>query len=233
MAELTTSPTPPRANTTESMHHPALDFARWQRIAATLTTDITHCRDELVRIIQQEKRIDQFWARSLIRSFLAYVESSVYEMRLVVSDAAEGGRIKLSPAERSLINEETYELGENGKPQIRTRYLKIERNFRFTTELFAQVFEVTADIDYAGTGWPAFLSAIKIRHRITHPRDPESIDLSFLEAETVVTAFRWYLDATDSLLNRSIAALQAKNIQMQAALSALTHARTPELPPRG
>jgi hypothetical protein len=214
------------------MNYPSLDFGRWQRIATVLISDITHCRDELARIAQQEKRIDQFWARGLIRSFLAYIESSVYEMRLVVRDADDARRIKLSAAERSLINEETYELTESGKPQIRTRYLKIERNFRFTTELFAQVFEVTSDIDYSGSGWSAFLDAIKIRNRITHPRDPESINLSLEEVETIVNAFRWYLDSTDSLLNRSNAKLQSQNTEMQAALAALRSVSTPPLPPR-
>ncbi len=204
-----------------------LNFDRWLQIAQVLVTDVVLCRDEFSRTSMESGRVNQFWARAFVRAFFAYVESSVFEMRLVVRDAADGGRITLTVAERSLIDEESYEIAANGKPEARTKFLKLERNFRFTSELFGRAFAIETGIEYGDGGWESFLGSLKIRHRITHPRDLAAIDLTLPEVQTVVSAFAWYIASTDRLLARCTAAMQAETARLLQGTS------TAPLPPPG
>ncbi len=187
---------------------PPLNFIRWKCIAETLVADVVVCRDNLSRSSLANNKIDQFWARAFVRAFFAYVESSIYEMRLVVRAAADSGRVTLNVAERSLIDEESYELRENGKPEARPKFLKVERNLRFTLDLFQRVFGIVANVDFGGDGWLSFLTAVKIRHRITHPRDPNAIDLTLDEVATLVSAFGWYIQSTDKVLTKAVEAVR-------------------------
>jgi len=175
---------------------------RWSDIFAIAGADTRRCTKAVVAAAQGDdgaRRLDQFWARATVRAFFATVEALTFEMRLALRSARDAKLVNLTPAEYSLISEHAADLDDGGRPQERPRFLTVDRNFRFSYRLFAALFDSDVHLDVSGDGWRKFLSAVKVRNRITHPKAPLDLDLTAGETTELMEAITWYSEAMSSL----------------------------------
>jgi len=130
------------------------------------------------------------------------VEALTFEMRLALRSARDAKLVNLTPAEYALISEHAVDLDDGGRPEERPRFLRADRNFRFSYRLFAALFDTDVRLDVSGDGWRKFLAAVKVRNRITHPKAPLDLDLTSAETTELMEAITWYSEMMSSLFNR-------------------------------
>ena len=179
-----------------------LSVARIRRVMDILGADTERCMDELTRIADQEDRLDQFWARTLTRALISWIEATTHEMKLVVQAAADAGFIDLSSGERRVLEEQSYELNDRAIPSPRPKYVPVDKLTRFVFHLFGRVYGIDVTLPVGENGWRQLLLAIRIRHRITHPKEPSNLEISTGEVTVVTEAFRWYFTRLAELLQR-------------------------------
>ena len=159
----------------------------------TLTQDIITARETM------KSDDSQYAKRVYVRTAFALIEGMTHLTKVLTIEVAKLRNVELSPAELSLLKEESYEL-RRGKAKISTKYLKLADNFRFAFSCFSKVLGSNFKLDVEGQGWECFRKAIEIRHRITHPKVDEDLDISDAELQIVEKAMDWYRVSSRKLL---------------------------------
>jgi hypothetical protein len=169
--------------------------------------------DPLLALLQDTKTAEelvsqtptQFAKRAYIRSSFAYIEGTVWILKQACVGSAESAdRPIFSPAEFALLNDESYDLKNNGETSVQTKFLRLPDNVKFTDKAIAKFFGSKAQIDGSSEGWGKFLKAIKIRNRITHPKSIHDYEVTDKEIDICLNATHWFND----VVNEQISAIQ-------------------------
>lgn len=64
---------------------------------------------------------------------------------------------------------------KNGK----AKKIGIEENIKATFKMFAEIFDINHQLNTSDESWQKFISALKIRHRLMHPKSPSEFHISF------------------------------------------------------
>jgi hypothetical protein len=153
-----------------------------------------------------KNRYDQQTAKRLYaRMFISYVESVLFKIK---SEALEADTGKFSHAELALLAEKSYDLSDKGEPIERTYFGKIERNLKFAFRAYAKAFVLNYEPDYSSDRWQAFQQVVKIRNRITHPKNSDSMIINDEENKAISKAHDWFLETYHNLLGKLIKKLE-------------------------
>lgn len=174
-----------------------------------------HDLDEILKVLGQDfidvtnklfQDASNFWLRIYIRAFFALVEGATYSLKQIAIQANDLQPC-LTDAELSLLKEITCELNENGEVKLRSRYLEILSNIRFTFKAIKKVFKMEFEINFIDNGWQNFRDSLKIRHQITHPKNAHDLLVSELDngqgkkVVIIADASRWYMLQISMLIN--------------------------------
>jgi len=152
---------------------------------------------------QQKDKVEQgnydynellFWYRTLIRTFFAQVEGTIYIMRQNVVWAYERGEFKLSPAELSLLKEETYEFKDN-KIKIREKYNTFYDNFSLAFKYFSKFFNPSFESNKSDQGRQMFRRLLDGRNSISHPKNFEDTVIPSEIIGSIDIPIRWFLES--------------------------------------
>jgi hypothetical protein len=128
--------------------------------------------------------------RALVRSVFAFVESMLFALK---QEALKQSAI-FSSAELALLREECYDLGDDGEARIRPTRLTLKGNLKFTFSSFAKAWRTINRLNLGGAGWQDFGSAMRIRHRLMHPKCIADLHVSDEEIRAVNHAFVWFIE---------------------------------------
>jgi hypothetical protein len=149
-----------------------------------------------------------FWRRTLVRSLFACIEGMSYRMKYVALIMARNHSVRLSPAERALMKEESYDLNDKGEAAISKSKLRTADNLLFSLKIAARACKTPFEIDKGGEGWGSFKDALKIRDRITHPKNSQDLLISDEELNIVWKTINWYVDSMTHVLVISAKSLE-------------------------
>lgn len=110
---------------------------------------------------QMDTNDDSYCRRNHIRAVFAMIEGTVYLLKQLALKGDSSA--KLTMAERILIEEETFDLNENGTLKRRQKHVKLTTNVKFTQRCLEKVFGCTFNLNATPSGWDEFNAAIKIR----------------------------------------------------------------------
>lgn len=134
----------------------------------------------------------QFWRRTLVRAVFGFVEGIIYAIKQgAYDDGTETGHT-FTAAERAMIQEESYDINDNGLAITRNAKITLKRNLDFSFHIYAKVHSVSYKLDKGGRGWQSFQAALKIRDRLMHPKIEDDYTVSAEEREIVVQAATWF-----------------------------------------
>ena len=178
---------------------------RYVTMSKALMRDAQRCAEGLEGF--RTSSVEQFWARTFVRSFFALVEACTHELKVIVCEAASKGAIELSDAERSALSDESYDVDAKGRVVARPRFIPIERKIRLVHSMLHRLFGPELALPASDHRYAAFKTAITIRNRITHPKSVEETAITNSEIETILLAAAWYGDVQQSLIQRWSAVL--------------------------
>jgi hypothetical protein len=145
--------------------------------------------DSNTALVAARERGEHRFRRSFVRAAFAYFDGVTYAMKQLALVDGEAG---FSAAEKSLLAEKTFELDDKGRAFERQTKLRTLPNLRFAFSSLSRALDRKVDVDFACPGWVAMHEALRIRHRVTHPKSVKSIELSEADVQTVNIAGEWF-----------------------------------------
>jgi hypothetical protein len=132
--------------------------------------------------------------RAYVRTMLCFVEGMTHAFKEFLLAASDAKRIQLSDAERHVLREIQFQLDGKYRAKAVTRPLRAKDDVRFTLTLLGRCADAPFQPSFGDEGWQAFLDAISIRNRVTHPRSREDLLLTESDLDRVDKAVKWFED---------------------------------------
>lgn len=149
-----------------------------------------------------------FWFRTLVRSFFAQVEASMYMLKQTSIISGEAYQYPFTEKDHNNINERITKV-KKGKTSSHFVRLSLKENIRFSFGIFTKVHGINFDVEADKDGWDAFLKAIDIRNRLMHPRSLSDI-YPLDRVDDVVLASQWFKSQLDTVMRQSHAVVESK-----------------------
>src|SRR5208337_337773 len=156
--------------------------------------------------------------RAFIKNYYSFLEGLLYYMRQEVIKKAMSAPGTLSVAEMAVLKEETYYVSGKGKVQTQEKHLSFEQSFRISFHYFFKHVD-SVRVDYGNGGWRALLEGLKIRNRITHPKQASQLTITEEELERVKIGKNWCDNQWRLLVQEHRTQMQrrSEDLQRQAA----------------
>lgn len=159
------------------------------RLGKIVTQDVEECKGEMKANDTQRHR------RAYVRAAISSIEAFTWLLKSQVISHRNAGNLKFareySIGEIAMLNEETYELQNKTTVIAKLKMIPVADNFVFAVTMFAGVYDSEFKLDIGVKGWEHLKAAIGIRHRITHPKDPDAMTITDDELLVVDQGTSW------------------------------------------
>jgi len=152
--------------------------------------------------------------RAFVRNYYSFLEGLLYFMRQEVIKKAMSTPGTLSVAEMAVLKEETYSVAGKGKVLTQEKYLTFEQSFRISFHYYFKDVD-SVQVEYGNGGWEALLEGLKIRNRITHPKQGSQMNITDEELERVKTGKKWCDSQLKLLCEEQRRLLQRQSQELQ------------------
>jgi hypothetical protein len=148
--------------------------------------------------------------RAAVRAVFALIEGVVHRMKHLAYETHVYEDAQLPRADVALLLEESYELNEKGAVIIKQNFLQIEKNIKFAFAAVARAYGITYQLNVGGIGWDSFKKTLKVRNRLTHPKNAQELIVSDEEIEDMKRTYAWFLNSFKGLLDEVAASLNSR-----------------------
>lgn len=146
--------------------------------------------------------------RAAVRAVFALIEGVVHRMKHLAYETHAYEGVELPRAEVALLLEESYDLNEKGAVVIKQNFLQIEKNIKFAFAAVARAYGITHQLNVGGIGWDSFKKTLKVRNRLTHPKNAQELAVSDEEIKDMKETYKWFLTSAKELLDEVAASLE-------------------------
>jgi len=153
---------------------------------------------ELSKTMDSELYPEFFIKRTVVRSYFALLEGTIYQLKRVALDGNKQVNI-LDVFEVNILNEKTGYLTDKGVCKVKPHKAMLIPSILFTIQSLVKVFKLDYKI-IKDSNFKSFEKAIKIRDRITHPKDQKSIQLSDEDVMLIGHANIWFTKTISEVL---------------------------------
>ena len=161
---------------------------------------LTRLRERLVTPSLAFSELDQQAVRRLyVRMFITLIEGTVATFRSQVL----GKTKNLDHAELAVLREVTYDVNEKGMPIERPLHPPLLNSIRFAFRMLAKTYGLRYQPDYSEKGWSDLQEVIRLRNRLTHPKNVEHMQVTVEEMEKVDSAEIWFVRSHRRFLEES------------------------------
>jgi hypothetical protein len=191
---------------------------RWESLVAMieeLSKDVDRAYEVMLTTREQPDR------RNFVRAAVVTIEATTFVMKHQCLARNERDPGLYTFEEVSVLREEAYSIDRRGQVITQTKFVPTDANFRFALNLFMRPSDKNFRLDASGEGWDAFKKALQIRHRITHPKCFESLQIENEEVQTVIDAYAWFCRVLADALNNSVAYHEALSVGLKEKIEEL------------
>ncbi len=166
-------------------------------LMAALQADFLKCAEQL------DVHDDPFWRRTLFRTAFSMIEAFNFyfaDLAIKAHSHARAGQIDITAI--SLLNTKRFRLDDEGNPSGSEQRHSLIGFSAFLVKTLAEAAGVTKDY-FAEGGWADLRHAVKVRHRITHPKLPEHILVEKEEVDALVRGVTWFIQSLHDIARKS------------------------------
>jgi hypothetical protein len=98
-------------------------------------------------------------------------------------------------------------------------------NIRFAFKLFKKNYGDSSNLDVGGEGWQFFLRSIKVRDRLTHPKQASDLSVSDVELVEAIESWNWFRSNIETAQAERIKSLKAEAKKLRAVHKKLKEQR--------
>jgi hypothetical protein len=147
--------------------------------------------------LEEEKYSNLFMSRAAVRATFAFIEGVIYGLKPFLL-SLEKIRPYLKLEEIIILREKKYEPDNSGYAISNPARYEFKKNVLFTIRCFAKYMEIDMPLNTGDKEWSDLLKAIKIRHRLMHPKKYDDLNINHEELMTVRRAFFWFVNGLAS-----------------------------------
>ena len=162
--------------------------------------------NELISDVEHAKSLDTntysegFIKRTYTRAYFAMVEGVIAQLSSLAIQI-NGVEQRLSTDEIALLSLLEPFVGDNGRVKTRKRKTPMKQLLLHTLKSFCKVVESDVNVDIGNHRWEDFLHSIRIRDRLTHPKNLDSLNVSDDDMMKLGRANEWFRDTVASILD--------------------------------
>ncbi len=167
-------------------------------LLSPLFEDVVECEELL------ERSDTQFARRALVRAAFAFNEGYVYWLKGKVTQwllekSCDTGNSEI--AKILLLSDDSYRPNRQGKIESEPNRISFLNLCAFVLRTAAECWDSDPSTLFSDNGWKEMQVSLEIRHRITHPKKPEDLDISDDELYSISEAHQWLFDCLADILN--------------------------------
>jgi hypothetical protein len=174
----------------EAMEREHTEFLR------LLAGDVQHALDRTALSASPTDR------RNLLRTIISAAEGISWIYRVHVLSVAKEFDAT-TPLMEMALAEASFSVSEQGVIVEQARHISLTAIIRLTTRI-AQSICPNLDVDFSVIGWKHLKDAIKMRNRITHPKNICDLAVSEKEIESAKLGFFWLLNTTLHVMEETV-----------------------------
>jgi len=160
--------------------------------------------DDMVESERLIKKADtQFARRAFVRAAFAFNEGFLFWFKDEVIHwvLAKGWQTRnLEIAKVQLLSDEMYKPDRRGKIESEPNRIPFLNFFAFVFRTGAECCDLDPAPLFSDNGWSQMQLALDVRHRITHPKKPEDLNITDDEMFAVSEGHRWMLNCLLAML---------------------------------
>jgi hypothetical protein len=162
------------------------------------------------------KEDQDFWKRIFTRSVFAEIEgyteffrsqALTAEFNKLISSiqSSMSGEIKfmLHPGLFVALEGKSYFIADDGELKFQSMRTPFLANLLFCFNSFAKAHEAEIEIKKCDQ-WSKIQSAVRVRDRLTHPKNSKSLEISEQEIDDVAFTVRWFYKQLHSIMQTKI-----------------------------
>jgi len=170
-----------------------------------LMNDVLRSWRELHKATTKEDQ--DFWKRNFTRSVFAQIEgfaesfrfeAFAVELNKLISKISSGEEVSLDMGMLSALAGKSFMITNDGEMKPQTTRTAFLPNLLFCFKRFAEARGVHVQIK-KGDKWSKIESAVRVRDRLMHPKNPESLDIGEREIGDVVFTLKWFYKQLHSI----------------------------------
>ena len=152
-------------------------------------------RDDVVSLLDvfQEDWPSQPMRRALVRAAWAHIEGTVFAVKQLVLRACDLGSVELTASDREFLSELLIVVDSVGNAKLESKWCDTLTNVKKTFKLAAACFVLDWRPNFGTQGWQQIIELLEVRHRVTHPKSVEQLELTDEEVEVYRNAFAWFV----------------------------------------
>lgn len=157
-------------------------------------------------------------AQAIRRLYIRMLISAIEEAIATIKAEALKYSNKLSQGELVVLAEITYDVSDRGNVVERQMHTSLPNSFRFAFQTLAKAWGVNTMLDYSDEGWEALQHTVKLRNRLTHPKNAKEFQVSDEDMHQADVAEAWFRRAHGAMMKEHIVHLNAKFKNLSNAL---------------
>jgi hypothetical protein len=162
-----------------------------------LFDDVVECEELL------DRTDTQFARRALVRAAFAFNEGYVYWLKEQVTQWLLGKGWRTNNIETSkllLLSDEAYRPNRQGKIESEPNRIPFLNYCAFVLRTAAECWDFDPTPLFSDNGWKEMQDALSVRHRITHPKKPEDLEITDQELYSISEGHRWLFNCLVGIL---------------------------------
>ena len=156
---------------------------------------------EDIRIAKKQalKMPTPFALRTLIRTATAYIEGTVYQLRLVCLAALKDAPNYFSPEEAVVLQEKYVTIDNKGNIKEKDDFQKILPSILFTFSLFAKLHNIGFKPEISDHRWDSLKKLFEIRNALMHPKIQSDFEISQQKNQWCFEGLAWFQENLKTL----------------------------------
>jgi hypothetical protein len=152
-----------------------------------LFEDVVECEELL------EKSDTQFARRAFVRAAFAFNEGLIYWFKGIVQELmfANAGTKGLNIDALFFLDDRKPRLNQRGKIEHDDNRVSFMAQCALVLRMAAEQRNIDPEKYFGDNGWNELQKSLIVRHRITHPKQPENLDISDEDLQSVSEGHRW------------------------------------------
>jgi len=158
--------------------------------------------DDLIAATEGVEKKAPHERRSAVRTTFAAIEGHLADLS---QELLEKASRDLSEVERMALREVTYRVTDSGRiDTIRTRQ-PLKQRVKLVTHIVNRLHPEYR-IDFESEGWQQLMRGLDVRHRLTHPKRREDLEIGEQNMKAVIAGAAWFFWVIMAPGHRSIEA---------------------------
>jgi len=163
--------------------------------------DVVECE----RLLEENET--QFARRTFCRASFAFIETVVHWLKTLARNTVIAKGMEANSLNVSLISallDQTARVERTGRIRLEPNMIPFLNHVALVFRTMAEVTGLGAEAFFSNTEWEHLRKALQVRHRITHPKNPEDLTVTDSDMDNIRGGLTWVFNRMVDIANREM-----------------------------